>query len=172
MFFVAAKTLKWWCSGADISVICENDMLWSGNFGLKMGVLKMEHTQYAHISWKWARGTSILYALHYPAREHWTMRSYQTNEQLFWLRILRLIYHFSFQTGHHKWSSEIDENELIDGRTISQRFELSFGFLAIIHTLGSFALCFFLPSYMALFYIERAWVRLRRAPDATASRKT
>ena len=34
-------------------------MLWSGNFGLKMGVLKMEHTQYPHNSWKWARGTSI-----------------------------------------------------------------------------------------------------------------
>ena len=30
------------------SVICENDMLWSGNLGLKMGVSKMAHTQYAH----------------------------------------------------------------------------------------------------------------------------
>ena len=47
----AVKTLKWWCSGADFSVICENDMLWSGNLGLKMGVSKMAHTQYAHI-WK------------------------------------------------------------------------------------------------------------------------
>ena len=44
----AAKTLKWWCSGADFSVICKNDMLWSGNLGLKMGVSKMAHTQYAY----------------------------------------------------------------------------------------------------------------------------
>ena len=35
-----AKTIKWWCSGADFCVICENYMLWSGNLGLKMGGLK------------------------------------------------------------------------------------------------------------------------------------
>ena len=46
-----AKTLKWWRSGADFSVICENNMLWSWNLGLKMGVSKMPHTQYAYI-WK------------------------------------------------------------------------------------------------------------------------
>ena len=51
----AAKTLKWWCSGVDFSVICENDMLWSGNLGLKMGVSNIEtwHIPNMHIIiWK------------------------------------------------------------------------------------------------------------------------
>ena len=33
------KNVKWWCSGRDFLVICENDMLRNGNSGLKMGVL-------------------------------------------------------------------------------------------------------------------------------------
>ena len=51
----AAKTLKKIGSGdapersiSFLIVICENDMLWSENLGLKMGVSKMAHTQYAH----------------------------------------------------------------------------------------------------------------------------
>ena len=48
MVFGAAKTLKWWCSGADFSVICENYMLWSVYLGLKMGVLKW-HIPKMHI---------------------------------------------------------------------------------------------------------------------------
>ena len=46
----SGKTLKWWCSGADFTVICENYMLWSGNLGLKIEVSKMAHTQYAYIN--------------------------------------------------------------------------------------------------------------------------
>ena len=41
-----AKTVKWWCSGAEYFKICENDMLRNGNLGLKMGVSRAAHTQY------------------------------------------------------------------------------------------------------------------------------
>ena len=37
----------------DFLVICENDMLRNGNSGLKMGVSRAEHTQYAYIIWKY-----------------------------------------------------------------------------------------------------------------------
>ena len=42
------KNVKWWCSGTDFLVICENDMLRNGNSGLKMGVSRAVHTQYAY----------------------------------------------------------------------------------------------------------------------------
>ena len=43
------KNVKWWCSGTDFLVICENYMLRSGNSWLKMGVSFAAHTQYAYI---------------------------------------------------------------------------------------------------------------------------
>ena len=43
------KNFKWWCSGMDFFVICENDLLRNGNSGLKMGVSRAAHTQYAYI---------------------------------------------------------------------------------------------------------------------------
>ena len=46
------KNVKWWCSGTDFLVICENYMLRNGNSGLKMGVSRAAHTQYAYI-WKY-----------------------------------------------------------------------------------------------------------------------
>ena len=46
------KNVKWWCSGTDFLVICENDMLRNGNSWLKMGVSFAAHTQYAYI-WKY-----------------------------------------------------------------------------------------------------------------------
>ena len=45
----SAKNVKWWCSGTDFWVICENYMLRNGNSGLKMGVSRAAHTQYAYI---------------------------------------------------------------------------------------------------------------------------
>ena len=39
------KPCKWWCSGAEYFKICENDR----NLGLKMGVSRAAHTQYAYI---------------------------------------------------------------------------------------------------------------------------
>ena len=47
-----AKAIKWWCSGAEYVKICENDMFRIGNLGLKMGVSRAAHTQYAYI-WKY-----------------------------------------------------------------------------------------------------------------------
>ena len=44
-----AKNVKWWCSGPDFLVICENDMLRNRNLGLKMGVSCAAHTQYAYM---------------------------------------------------------------------------------------------------------------------------
>ena len=38
------KNVKWWCSGTDFLVICENYMLRNGNSGLKMGVSRAAHT--------------------------------------------------------------------------------------------------------------------------------
>ena len=46
------KNVKWWCSGTDFGEICENDVLWNRNSGLKMGVSLAAHTQYAYI-WKY-----------------------------------------------------------------------------------------------------------------------
>ena len=43
------KNVKWWCSGTDFLEICENYMLRNGNSGLKMGVSRAAHTQYAYI---------------------------------------------------------------------------------------------------------------------------
>ena len=42
------KKVKWWCSGTDFWVICENYMLRNGNSGLKMGASRAAHTQYAY----------------------------------------------------------------------------------------------------------------------------
>ena len=36
---IRQKNVKWWCSGTDFWVICENDMLRNGNSGLKWGSL-------------------------------------------------------------------------------------------------------------------------------------
>ena len=47
-----AKNVKWWCSGPDFLVICENDMRRNENLGLKKGVSRAAHTQYAYI-WKY-----------------------------------------------------------------------------------------------------------------------
>ena len=48
-----AKTVKWWCSGAKyIYIYFFNDMLRTGNLGLKIGVSRGAHTQYAYI-WKY-----------------------------------------------------------------------------------------------------------------------
>ena len=49
---ISKKNVKRWCSGTDFLVICENDMLRNGNSGLKMGVSRAAHTQYACI-WKY-----------------------------------------------------------------------------------------------------------------------
>ena len=35
---IRQNNIKWWCSGTDFLVICENDMLRNGNLGLKMRV--------------------------------------------------------------------------------------------------------------------------------------
>ena len=44
-----AKNVEWWCSGTYFLVICENDMLRNRKSGLKMGVSRAAHTQYAYI---------------------------------------------------------------------------------------------------------------------------
>ena len=44
MVFGKATNLKWWCSGPDFLVICENYMLRNGNLGLKMGVSRAVHS--------------------------------------------------------------------------------------------------------------------------------
>ena len=44
----SAKSVKWWCSGTDFFVICENDMLRNGNSGLKMGVSRAAHIPNMH----------------------------------------------------------------------------------------------------------------------------
>ena len=78
------KILKWWCSGTDFLVICENDMLRNGNSGLKMGVSRAAHTQYAYI-WKYSppppRGGGEYYPLNDSYSLHvktWQFQVYLT----------------------------------------------------------------------------------------------